>query len=157
MDLKLSTSIASRQDILKLHRELRSFIDVVTQSVMRHDNPIKYPTISQNLHELAKTNQVDLRQTKNCEALLAQLEHIKDNAPSVHISFPSEPTPQILERLVTWFRKEIDPRVVIQVGLQPSIAAGVVLRTPNRQFDFSLRRHLYDNEQKLGEALQRVN
>mgnify|MGYP000847545452 CR=1 FL=1 len=156
MDLKLPTTIASRRDIIRVHREIRSFIDTTTQSIMRHDNPIKYPAISEQLRALAVANQIDLTEPKTCESLLKKVDHIKEHAPSVHVSFPVEPTADILERLVVWFRKEIDPFIVIQVGIQPTIAAGVVVRTPNHQFDFSLRRHLYQNRHKLGEALQRV-
>lgn len=156
MDLKLPTTIASRRDIIRLHREIRSFIDVTTQSIMRHDNPVKYPAISEQLRALAVTNQVDMRDPKRCEELLKKVDYVKANAPSIHISFPVEPTADILERLVVWFRQEIHPLIVIQVGIQPTIAAGVVVRTPNHQFDFSLRRHLYQNRHKLGEALQRV-
>lgn len=156
MELKLPTSIASRKDVIRLHREIRSFIDITTQSIMRHDNPVKYPPISEQLRALAVTNQIDMRDPKNCEAMLKKVDEIKEHAPSVHISFPVEPSAEILERLVVWFRKEVDPYIVIQVGLQPTIAAGVVVRTPNHQFDFSLRRHLYENRHKLGEALQRV-
>lgn len=156
MDLKLPTAIASRKDVIRLHREIRDFIDVATQSIMRHDNPVKYPAISDQLRALAITNQVDMRDPKNCEILLKKVDYVKEHAPSVHVSFPTEPTADILERLVVWFRTEIDQHIVIQVGIQPTIAAGVVVRTPNRQFDFSLRRHLYANRYKLGEALQRV-
>jgi F0F1-type ATP synthase delta subunit len=56
--------------------------------------------------------------------------------------------------MIIWLRKEIDPRIIIHVGLQPTIAAGIVLRTPNKQFDFSLRRHLYKNRDKLLEVLK---
>jgi hypothetical protein len=156
VELKLPTVIASRKDIIRLHREIRAFIDAVTQSIMRHDNPVQYPAISEQLRALAVANQVDMRDPKNCEGMLERLDYLKEHAPSIHISFPTEPTAEVLERLVTWFREEVDPNVVIQVGLQPTIAAGVVVRTPNHQFDFSLRRHLYANRQKLGEALQRV-
>ena len=156
MELKLPTVIASRKDLIRLHREIRFFIDSVTQSIMRHDNPVKYPAISEQLRALAVTNQIDMREPKNCEAMLERLDYLKEHAPSVHISFPAEPTAEILEKLVTWFRQEVDPNIVIQVGMQPTIAAGVVVRTPNHQFDFSLRRHLYANRHKLGEALQRV-
>jgi len=156
VDLKLPTTIASRKDIIRLHREIRSFIDVSTQSIMRHDNPVKYPAISDQLRALAVLNQIDMRDPKSCERLLQKIDTIKEHAPSVHISFPTEPSADILERLIVWFRKEIDPFIVIQVGLQPTIAAGVVVRTPNHQFDFSLRRHLYANRHKLGEALQRA-
>lgn len=156
MDLKLPTVVASRRDVIRLHREVRTFIDIVTQSIMRHENPIKYPAISEQLRAIATANQVDLRDTKHTEKLLDLLEDVKEHAPSVHISFPTEPTADILEKLVAWFRTEVDPHAVIQVGLQPTIAAGVVVRTPNHQFDFSLRRHLYANRKKLGEALERV-
>ena len=156
MDLKLPTVVASRRDIIRLHREVRVFIDSVTQSIMRHDNPVKYPGISEQLRAVATENQVDLRNTKHCETLLDQLETLKDKAPSVHVSFPTEPTPDILQKLVNWFREEIDQHIVIQVGLQPTIAAGVVIRTPNRQCDFSLRRHLYSNRKKLAEAINSV-
>lgn len=156
MELKLPTIIASRKDVIRLHREIRFFIDSVTQSIMRHDNPVKYPAISEQLRALAVLNQIDMRDPKNCQVMLDRLDYLKEHAPSIHISFPAEPSADILERLVTWFRKEIDPDIVIQVGLQPTIAAGLVVRTPNHQFDFSLRRHLYANRHKLGEALQRV-
>ena len=49
MDLKLPTTIASRRDIIRVHREIRSFIDTTTQSIMRHDNPIKYPALTRKL------------------------------------------------------------------------------------------------------------
>lgn len=156
MDLKVPTNIASRKDVIRLHREIRMFIDSTMQSIMRHDNPVKYPAISEQLRSLAVANQVDLRTPKACEQLLEKVDILKETAPSVHISFPTEPSPEVLERLIVWFRDEIDPYIVIQVGLQPTIAAGVVVRTPNHQFDFSLRKHLYENRQKLGEAMQRV-
>jgi F0F1-type ATP synthase delta subunit len=124
---------------------------------MRHDQPIKYPPISDQLRNLAVENQIDLRDMRLCENLLKKLSDLHEKAPSIHVSFPTEPTTDVLIRMVNWFRTEIDPNIVIQVGLQPTIAAGVVIRTPNKQFDMSLRRHLYANRYKLGEALHRVN
>ncbi|MFO0882396.1 MAG: hypothetical protein U0491_03015 [Candidatus Saccharimonadales bacterium] len=153
MELKLPLLIASRQDITHVHRELRVFSDMVAQSIMRHESPIKYPAISSSLRALAVENQVDLRSEEACAALLAELEKFKKDAPSVHISFPADPPPEVVQRIIEWLRKEIDPRIVINVGLQPTIAAGIVLRTPNHQFDFSLRQHLYRNREKLKEAL----
>lgn len=153
MELKLPTILASKQDITHVHRELRVFLDLVMQSIMRHDNPIHYPAISSTLRALAVENQIDLRDETSCKQLLVQLEDLKHNAPAVHISFPVDPPAEVTQKIVTWLRKEVDPRIVIQVGLQPTIAAGIVLRTPNKQFDFSLRQHLYRNRDKLKEAL----
>jgi F0F1-type ATP synthase delta subunit len=153
MDLTLPTVIASRQDITHVHRELRLFDDAAMQSVMRHDNPVKFPPISSKLRGLVQQNQVDLREEAERKKLLATLDKLKNNAPTIHISFPAEPSPEVLQKLVTWLRKEIDPRIVIRVGMQPTIAAGVIVRTPNHQFDFSLRQHLQKHKDKLVERL----
>jgi F0F1-type ATP synthase delta subunit len=153
MELTLPTIIASRQDITHVHRELRLFDDAAMQSVMRHDNPIKFPPISSKLRGLVQENQVDLRVEADRKKLLDTLDKLKNNAPTIHISFPVEPSPEVLQKLVSWLRKEIDPRIVIRVGMQPTIAAGVIVRTPNHQFDFSLRQHLQKNRAKLVERL----
>jgi F0F1-type ATP synthase delta subunit len=154
MDLKLPQSFATKQDITHVHRELRVFIDLVMQSVMRHESPIKYPPISKTLRTLAKENQIDLTNESASKKLLDQLEQLKETAPNVHVTFSSEPNDEFLQKLVSWFRKEIDPRIVISVGLQPSMAGGVIVRTPSHQFDLSLRKYLKNNETKLREALK---
>lgn len=154
MDLKLPPTLASRQDLTHLHRELRVFSDLVMQSIMRHDKPIKYPPISAMLRALAVENQLDLRDETVCKNLLDKLEALKQSAPTIHISFPSDPSPEVVQRLIVWLRTEVDPNIVIQIGLQPTIAAGIVMRTPNLFFDFSLRRHFYNNRHKLIEALK---
>lgn len=154
MELALPIVIASRQDITNVHRELRLFDDAAMQSVMRHDNPVKYPAISAKLRGVVQANQVDLHDESHRKKLLAKLDALKNSAPTVHISFPVEPSAEILQELVAWFRKEIHPNIVIRVGLQPTIAAGVIVRTPNHQFDFSLRKHLQKNREKLVEVLK---
>ncbi len=153
MELKLPTILASKQDITHIHRELRMFTDLVMQSIMRHDNPVQYPPISATLRALATENQIDLRQEDACNQLLKDIEMLNKNAPTVHISFPIDPSPEVIRRLIIWLREEVDPRIVIMIGLQPTIAAGIVMRTPNHQFDFSLRQHFYRNREKLKEAL----
>jgi F0F1-type ATP synthase delta subunit len=152
--LKITTEITSKQDITRVHRELRNYLDIITQSALRHDNPIKYPSISDNLRGIVIENKIDLKQEKECQRLLSELESIAKHAPVVHISFSNDPEPEMLYKLIQWFRDKINPNIFIQVGVQPTIAAGVVIRTPNKHFDFSIRRHLYNNKSKLAEALK---
>ncbi len=156
MALKLPNSISTRKDLAHINRELRIFYDYMIQSIMRHDNPIKYTPISDQLRELAIVNQIDLRDQSACERLIEDLQQLKSDAPSVHISFPVEPSREALDKLIDWLRAEIDQTIVISVGLQPSIAVGVVVRTPNHQFDFSLRKHLENSREKLKEAIASV-
>ena len=156
MALKLPNSISTRKDLAHINRELRIFYDYMIQSIMRHDNPITYTPISDQLRELAIVNQIDLRDQSACERLIEDLQQLKSDAPSVHISFPVEPSREALDKLIDWLRAEIDQTIVISVGLQPSIAVGVVVRTPNHQFDFSLRKHLENSREKLKEAIASV-
>lgn len=154
MELKLPLLLASRQDLIHVHRELRMFLDAVTQSILKHESPIKYPGISATLRALAAENQIDLRNETACKNLLTKLDELKRKAPVVHVSFPTDPQAEIVEKLINWFRQEVDPHIIMQIGSQPTIAAGIILRTPNRQFDFSLRKHLYENRGKLKEAFE---
>jgi F0F1-type ATP synthase delta subunit len=154
VDLKLPEALATKQDVVRVRRELQAFRDAAVQSVMRHDRTIKYPGISDNLRALAVNNHIDLHDDKDCQQLQNQLNELKNNMIVIHISFTADPETAILHKIVTWLRQEIDPKIVIQVGLQPSIAAGIIIRTPNRQFDFSLRQHLYKQKAKLIEAIK---
>jgi F0F1-type ATP synthase delta subunit len=151
--LKLPSTIATKSDLTQVHRELRIFLDLTMQSIMRHDSPVKMPAVSSQLRQLAADNQLSLANQQATKKLLAALETTKKQASVVHISFASEPTHQVLYKIVQWFRQEVDPNIVISVGLQRSIAAGVVLRTPNRQFDFSLRKHLEHSKAGLSKII----
>jgi F0F1-type ATP synthase delta subunit len=152
--LKLPVILTTKQDVIHVHRELQHFYDSVVQATIRHESPVKYPAISDSLRALAVDNKINLHDERSCKNLLNDLEKLRDSLIILHISFPNDPPTDILQKIVTWLRKEISPNVVIQVGLQPSIAAGIVLRTSNHQYDFSLRQHLYKNRDKLVEVFK---
>ena len=71
----------------------------------------------------------------------------------MHISFSSEPTPIFLERLLSWIRREINPLVLLTIGLQPAIGAGCIVRTTNKYFDLSLRQTFIDKRKLLLEQI----
>jgi F0F1-type ATP synthase delta subunit len=68
-------------------------------------------------------------------------------APVMHMSFASEPSGAFMNKLIVWLRANMHPQMFVSVGLQPSIAAGCIVRTANRQFDFSLRQALEDQKE----------
>ena len=154
MELKLPITIVSQPDITRVHRELSIFNDNVTQSILRHEDPIKYPAISGDLKIIAGDNQIDLLKETDRQQLLDELDKLKKSAVTVHITFALEPSSEILQKLIAWLRQEINPHIVIQVGLQPTIAGGIILRTPSHQYDFSLRQHLLKTQDILIKAMQ---
>lgn len=154
IDLKIPEVLVTRQDLVKIHRELSNFSDAVNQSILRHEKPVKYPAISPELKSVAVTNQIDLGKDHARKVLLQQFQELMDASTTLHISFPSEPSGEVVAKLINWFRQEINPHIFLVIGLQPNIIAGIVLRTANKQFDFSLRNNLSKKEPTLIEALK---
>jgi F0F1-type ATP synthase delta subunit len=153
VELKLPNELATKSDVVLAHRELSLFIEAVQESIMRHDNPVRYPSISAVLQALSITNQIDLRDEAQSRRLLAVLEQLKSQAPLLRVSFANEPDREALQKIVAWLRQKIDPRIIIQVGLQPTITAGVIVQTSKRRYDLSLRRYLEERRQELVKAL----
>ncbi len=150
--LLIPTQLASYQDLLRVIRELEKVEDFYTQADLKDSKEI--PTFSQTLDLIIQENKVNLHFRKDRVALGDALIEIRDHGPKIHISFAIEPTAPVIQKIVAWFRKEIDPYVLMQTGIQPSIAAGCVVRTTNMYFDFSLRQHLLRSSSKLLDQLK---
>jgi len=112
------------------------------------------PASSRMLDELVKANNLDLLNPADRKLLINSLEVVKSKAPAVHISFAADPPQAALEKIITWLRREIHPVLLLQIGLQPTIAAGCILRTPNKVFDFSLQKYFSSNKDLLISKLQ---
>lgn len=141
--LKLPTSVLNKGDVLRLMREINTMDDFfITAQARQPGTPIQPPKTSRILDQLAHDNGLNLIDTTQRQNLYKNLESLAQNAPNLHISFASEPTPKALEPVLVWLRENIHPQILLQVGYQPVIAAGCVLRTPNKIFDMSLGVHL---------------
>jgi hypothetical protein len=112
------------------------------------------PRTSRLLEDTARTNGLNLLEVKDRQRLTKLFVELKKSAPVLTMSFASDPPPAVVQKLIFWLRREVHPLVLLQIGLQPSIAAGCVLRTPNHYFDFSLRRHFSAHRQLLIDKLR---
>ncbi|HET7529064.1 MAG TPA: F0F1 ATP synthase subunit delta [Candidatus Saccharimonadales bacterium] len=152
--LKLPPSIVGQVDIIRLSRELSALSDFFVGAQARESGtPVQPPQTSRSLELLAKENGISLLDEKSRDQLLKQLEEIGRNAPSFHISFAVEASPKSLERILVWLRQNIHPQVLLQVGLQPAIAGGCILRTTNRILDLSLRSKLNSETEYLSKLI----
>ncbi|HEU5004462.1 MAG TPA: hypothetical protein VFT49_00015 [Candidatus Saccharimonadales bacterium] len=152
--ISLPLSLYGRADINRLLREIAKIDEFFLAAKARQsgDN-IQPPRVTRVLSALAKDNQLNLLQADDRKFLKDQLEAILKRAPDLHISFASDPTPRALEKIVSWLRQNIHPEALVVVGLQPGIAAGMVLRTPNRIFDMSLQAYLKQQEGYLAKLI----
>lgn len=158
MELKLPARIVSRGDLNRIIRELNKLSDYLVGANFKDESAeTKSSSISPLLQELASLNNYDLLDESRRKELYSQLDGLSNSAPGLHISFTSEPSPQSLDRLIGWLRTNIHPQVMLSVGLQPTIAAGCVLRTPNKVIDMGLKQTLIKKQPLLLEMIKGVN
>jgi hypothetical protein len=141
-------------ELHRLQRELESLEDYFAQSQIRAaGKQVPLPQLSRLLYGLSADNDLNLLDEKQRAKLASLLKEIADHAPVIHISFAADPSSAFTAKVVAWFRKNIHPYCLVQLGLQPAIAAGCVVRTPNHMLDFSLAHHFTEKRELLVTAL----
>ncbi len=153
--LNLPMQVISPADVSRLSRELESLEDFMEQSAIRTKGVgLKLPASSKLLDELAASNSFNFLHIQDRKLAKEFLGTLTKTAPVIHLSFASDPSAAFLSKLVSRLRDIIHPQLLVRTGLEPSIAAGCILRTNNRQFDFSLRTTLYAKSDLLMKALK---
>lgn len=152
--LALPSLVVGPADVSRLRRELESLNEYLRQAALRAQPDTKLPKTSRLLDELSSLNKLNLLQPTDREQAMAFLSTVLTQAPVIHISFATDPSSAFTDKIISWFRQNIHPAVLLQVGLQPSIAAGCVVRTPNKYYDLSVRKHFAAHRPELIEKLK---
>lgn len=152
----LPASIVGPADVNRSLLELRQIGERLEQEMMLNDLDLKPPVTTLSLGELVNANKADLRKPEDRKKILTFLESLQQRAPVLHISFASDPSPEFMERIIVWLRGNISHYTLVQIGLQPSIAGGCIVRSTNKIFDLSLRRHMQQNRGKMIELLHKL-
>jgi hypothetical protein len=140
--LTLPLGIVSRVDLGRLLREVEVLDEFLKQAAIREPGTtVQAPKTSRMLDDILTSNKINALVEEDRNRLLSFLMTVKKQAPILHMSFNTDPSPLFIQRLMKYLREEIHPLVLVQVGLQPNIGAGCILRTTNKYFDFSLREH----------------
>ena len=152
----LPAALIGHADVARLLRELETIDnDLESQKARRTGSPghYKLPGMSHALSEFLELNKIDIANDHVRMDLKARLRKLKDHAPVMHMTFATEADRESVEYIAAWIRKELHPQALITVGLQPSLIAGVYIRTPNHVHDFSVRAHMKDSRTIIVEAL----
>lgn len=147
----LPPQATGRTDINRLLRELEALEEAL---ITKDTKTGLSPKITSLLNQTALANGYRLLEQTHRQHIADQLIKIRDHAPTVHISFAAEPSPKVTETLLSWLRSNVHRYTLVQIGLQPAIAAGCVLRTPNKIFDMSLGASLQKQTPYLLELLK---
>jgi F0F1-type ATP synthase delta subunit len=148
--LVLPVMASGPADIGRLLRELELIDQALLQSGLRDkEADAKLPQTSRLMTQITESNKLDLLSKLHRVELQHFLETVKEKSPVLHMSFSADPSPLFMEKLMTWLRREIHPSVLLTIGLQPTLGAGCILRTTNKQFDFSLREEFLSKRELL--------
>jgi hypothetical protein len=149
-ELKLPVMVSGPTDIGRLFRELELIDQALLQLGLRKGgSEVKMPKTSRLMDQVIETNKLNLLHKLDRTELEHFLNAIKEKSPVLHMSFSADPSPGFIEKLMTWLRKEIHPQLLLTIGLQPTIGAGCIVRTTNKQFDFSLREDFLSKRELL--------
>lgn len=142
-------------EIRRLLREIEALEEYMVQANRRAPGQqIPLPKVSRVLDALASNNSMNLFQASDRIKLTEFLKDVQGKAPSIHISFASDPSSAFTVKMVTWLRANIHPYALLRLGLQPTLAAGCMVRTTNKVFDFSLRNRLKEQYPLLAAAIR---
>lgn len=153
----LPSSLVGGSDLSKLIRELEKLDDFLYQTQIRTPgSSMQLPKNSRTLDEVSSQNHYSLLDTAHRKQLLEALKHLDGHAPVVHISFAVEASPAFASKIVAWMRQHIHEYLLVEIGLQPSVALGCVVRTNNKIFDMSLRNKFSEDKQILIKKLEEI-
>lgn len=154
MALRLPVSVMTKQDLHRLVREVEALDNYILQNTIRGQKSAALPRLTTTLETMIRDNEYDVMDDKVRNDLKKTLAHLLNTAPVVHMSFAIEPSSFMTQKIVTWFRTEVHPALMLHTGIQPTIAAGCVMRTANKYFDFSLRQHLTASKDVLMNSIR---
>ncbi|MEM6997506.1 MAG: hypothetical protein AAF413_01200 [Patescibacteria group bacterium] len=156
--MTLPKLVATRADVLRLRREVESldrYFAILHQQGKETEN-VQLPKISKGLQAFSSENSLNLHDQIVRKTLLEFLDFLKIKSPVIHFSFANDPSAQTVSKLIEWLRREIHPRVLLTVGVSPSIGGGCMLRTHSKVFDFSFKQHFANNKSSLREVISGI-
>lgn len=156
----LPSNVISQADVSRLSIELERVDNEMTAAAVREKQGIakeEPKAISDRLRTFIEQNKLDLSDSHVRTDLIKEVRRLKEEVPVIHMTFATVAEPESLQLLASWLRTEIHPQAVLEVGLQPSLVAGVYLRTPNHVHDLSLRAVLESQRDLLVQDLEAYN
>jgi F0F1-type ATP synthase delta subunit len=156
-NFRLPLYVYSSVQLKKLLRSAKEADDFMMQANIRKPGShMQLPKGSLMLDKLSDDNNLSLLKPEDRQFLISALTMLDNKAPVIHISFASNPNDKFLIEIVKWFRSSVHPYILLQVGLQPSMAGGFTLRTRNKYLDLSLRRHFANKQNMLVKLIDEV-
>lgn len=140
--LTLPSSVVTMRDLARLVEEAEELDNELTTATVRahvSQGVVEQPIMTAAFGDFLTENHLEFNESKARTQLVKQLRSLKDDVPVVHMTFAVPADSESLQQLAAWVRQSVHRQAVIEIGLQPSLVAGVYVRTTNRIHDLSMR------------------
>lgn len=159
--LQLPSSVSSPQDlaslVLEVHGYSRWFAQASVKKRVAGGSLGDPPELSVGATELIRSWAADKQLTGNSlDELVSALEDFKKTAPSLTVTLSAPAPGDLKEKLVTWFRQNIAPDILVTFKFNATLLGGMVVHYGSHIFDWSFRRQILAARAKFPEVLRRV-
>ncbi len=153
---KLTPEVVTNQDLSRAIHEVEKLDEFLYQAHLRKAaSRDSLPKTTVTLEKLAEANNLSLTNAEDRKQLINHLRELKMRGKKLHISFAVEPSPAVVQKIVLWMRQNIHQEILVDIGIQPAISVGCVVRTTNKVFDMSLRHRFDDSRTMLSGLLEK--
>jgi hypothetical protein len=161
MKLALPNSVSSLQDLSTLINEVKEYGKWWTHNAIKHRAGAKKgtppPVLSEAALELIRASSgKKLLDQRTIDNLIKELEGYKKTAPTATVTLAAPAPKSVKLEIVTWFRENIDPSILVTFEFNSTLLGGMVVRYGSRVLDWSFRRQILAGRGNFPEVLRRV-
>lgn len=156
-NMQLPLGVVGKMDAGRLVREAEALENFLRQAEIRTPGTaLQMPKTSRLMDELINQNSLNPLHAPDRLRIKEFLQNVYHKAPIMHMSFAVDPSPMFTRKLMTVLRQEIHPHVLVQIGMQPDIGAGCLIRTDSMYFDLSLQNRFAQRREALADVLRKA-
>ena len=129
--------LTARMRLLRSYAELVSFTSLqssLTEYLSLQNVPLEEQKIIAHWYDLA----VKLAAGKPLINAVKQIENALENVPSLTLYLPKASENTSVSTSCLWFRKQLNPEIVLEVSVKPELVAGMAFVWNGKYRDFSL-------------------
>lgn len=159
MAFKLPPAVYSPELLESVTYEIEQYLDWYRQAKVQKQLGATAPGEPTHSAETVLTIEAWLEgQKPTVETLEALIKHLRDlKLPVVHLTLAALPNHAQRAQFVDWFRSQAGGRpILLTFVADRNLGGGILVRTPNRLFDYSWKQQLVAGRAKLAEIINRA-
>jgi F0F1-type ATP synthase delta subunit len=158
---KLPPSIQTPQQLANCLEELKHYQKAaqskqLAQRIVKDTQAVEVLLSPASLALLDANNSGKQLTIEKLEEIIQALREFNKQAPVIHLTIATSLSQKGQQELAEWFREVSDPASLLAFTINPTIAGGIIVRTPNRVHDFSYAGAILKKRQDLIKAVRNV-